>query len=56
MFHFDDLLLVLDRPLQELLAEIDLKTLATGLKDAPETIREKIFRNTSSRNRQFSRG
>ncbi len=53
MFHFDDLLLVLDRPLQELLAEIDLKTLATGLKDAPETIREKIFRNTSSRNRQL---
>jgi len=52
MFQFDDLLVAEDRPLQNLLAEIDVKTLACALKGARDEIAEKIFRNVSSRARQ----
>jgi flagellar motor switch protein FliG len=52
MFSFNDLLTVEDRPLQGLLAAIDLKTLALALKGADNAIAEKVLRNTSSRTRQ----
>lgn len=53
MFQFDDFLLVEDRPLQNLLAELDMTTLASAIKGASDQVSEKIFRNISSRTRQL---
>ena len=47
LYVFDDLLSVTDRSVQALLAEVNSGTLATALKDAPETISNKILSNMS---------
>jgi len=52
MFSFNDLQHIEDRPLQGLLAAIDLKTLALALKGADGAVADKVLRNTSSRTRQ----
>lgn len=49
LFLFEDLVRLSDRDLQKVLREVDLKTLALALKTAPETLREKVFRNVSQR-------
>ena len=49
MFVFDDMPLVEDRSLQRALREIDTKDLALALKGADNEIKEKFFRNMSSR-------
>lgn len=49
LYHFEDLLRIDDRSMQKLLSEIDLKTLALALKNAPDSIRDKILRNLSQR-------
>jgi len=49
MFVFDDMTLVEDRSLQRALREIDTKDLALALKGADNEIKEKFFRNMSSR-------
>lgn len=51
LYVFDDLLAVTDRSVQSLLAEVNSGTLATALKDAPETISNKILNNMSKRAR-----
>jgi flagellar motor switch protein FliG len=51
LYQFEDLLLIEDRSLQKLLAEIDAKNLAIALKAAPETIKEKVMNNLSKRAR-----
>lgn len=49
MFVFDDITLVDDRGFQQVLRRVDSKELAISLKAASEAIREKVFRNMSSR-------
>lgn len=49
MFVFEDISLVEDRSLQRALREIDTKDLALALKGASSEIREKFFKNMSSR-------
>lgn len=49
MFVFEDLLKIDDRGMQALLKEIENDVLVVSLKTANETIRDKIFRNISSR-------
>jgi flagellar motor switch protein FliG len=49
MFVFEDLVLVDDRGLQKMLRQVDSKDLAIALKGAPDTAKQKIFRNMSSR-------
>lgn len=49
LYHFEDLLRIDDRSMQKLLSEVDLKTLALALKNAPDTIKDKILRNLSQR-------
>lgn len=49
MFVFDDIPLVEDRSLQRALREIDTKDLALALKGADNEIKEKFFKNMSSR-------
>lgn len=49
MFVFEDLVLVDDRGMQNVLKEIDNKSLALALKLASEDLKEKIFKNMSKR-------
>ncbi|MEO8466678.1 MAG: flagellar motor switch protein FliG [Gammaproteobacteria bacterium] len=49
LFVFENLLKVDDRGMQAILREVQADTLATALKGADEEIREKIFKNMSSR-------
>jgi flagellar motor switch protein FliG len=49
MFVFDDLVLVDDRGFQKLLRRVETAELATALKAATEEVKEKVFRNMSSR-------
>lgn len=49
MFVFEDLVLVDDRGFQKLLRKIETSELAIALKAASEEVREKVFRNMSSR-------
>ena len=52
LYQFEDLLLIEDRSIQKLLAEIDSKTLGLALKDAPQEISEKVMGNLSKRARE----
>jgi flagellar motor switch protein FliG len=52
LYGFDDLLLVEDRSMQKLLAEIDSKTLASALKGASDAIKDKVRNNLSKRARE----
>ena len=49
MFVFEDLILVDDRGMQNVLKEVENKTLALALKMASEELKEKIFKNMSTR-------
>jgi flagellar motor switch protein FliG len=49
LFTFDDLVKLDDRSLQRVLREVDSKDLALALKGASEDLKEKVFRNMSSR-------
>ncbi len=49
MFVFEDVLLLDDRSMQRVLKEVDTKELSMALKGASEELREKFFRNMSSR-------
>ncbi len=49
MFVFDDLVNIDDRGIQTLLKEVDNNTLLLALKTAAEGVRDKVFRNLSSR-------
>ena len=49
MFVFEDLVLVDDRGLQKVLRRVESKDLAVALKAASEEVRNKIFKNMSSR-------
>jgi flagellar motor switch protein FliG len=49
MFVFEDIILVDDRGVQKLLRKVETMELAIALKAASEEVREKIFKNMSSR-------
>jgi len=49
IYRFEDIERMADRSVQKLLAEIDMSSLATALHDAPEQLRNKIFKNLSRR-------
>ena len=49
MFTFDDLMRVDDRGIQALLKEVQSESLLVALKGATDEMREKVFRNMSSR-------
>jgi flagellar motor switch protein FliG len=51
LYCFEDLLLIEDRSMQKLLAEIDSKSLASALKNAPDAIKDKVRNNLSKRAR-----
>lgn len=51
LYIFEDILTVTDRSVQALLAQVNSTTLATALKDEPETISNKILLNMSKRAR-----
>jgi flagellar motor switch protein FliG len=51
LYQFEDLMVIEDRSMQKLLAEIDSRSLATAIKSAPEAIREKVLNNLSKRAR-----
>lgn len=53
MFVFADLVNIDDRGIQTLLKEVDNQSLLLALKTAPEAIKEKIFKNLSSRATQM---
>jgi flagellar motor switch protein FliG len=50
--RLEDLLKIPDRQMQTLLTKLDMKTLATALKNAPEAVRNKVAANLSTRARQ----
>jgi flagellar motor switch protein FliG len=52
LYQFEDLLLIEDRSIQKLLADIDSKSLALALKGADEPVREKVCNNLSKRARE----
>jgi len=52
LYSFDDLLLLEDRSMQKLLAEIDSKSLASALKGASDAIKDKVQNNLSKRARE----
>lgn len=52
LYQFRDLLIIEDRSVQKLLAEIDTSTLAAAMVDAEEEIREKVMANLSRRARE----
>jgi flagellar motor switch protein FliG len=52
LYSFDDLLLIEDRSMQKLLAEIDSKSLASALKSASDEIKDKVRNNLSKRARE----
>lgn len=49
MFVFEDLILVDDRGMQKVLQRVDSQKLAMALKGASEEVRQKVFKNMSSR-------
>ena len=49
MFMFEDITKLDDRSVQQVLRQIDTATLALALKGVPDTVRDKITRNLSSR-------
>lgn len=49
MFVFEDIVHINDRGIQQVLKEIDTKELAIALKGASDQVKEKIFKNMSSR-------
>jgi flagellar motor switch protein FliG len=49
MFTFDDLLKIDDRGIQVLLKEVQSESLVIALKGATPELREKVFRNMSTR-------
>jgi flagellar motor switch protein FliG len=49
MFVFEDIASLDDRGLQEVLRQVDTKTIALALKDCPLPVREKIEANLSQR-------
>ncbi len=49
MFVFEDILLIDDRGIQRILKEIDTKDLTLALKGASDELKEKFFKNMSSR-------
>jgi flagellar motor switch protein FliG len=53
MFVFADLVNIDDRGIQTLLKEVDNQSLLLALKTAPDVIKEKIFKNLSSRATQM---
>jgi len=53
MFMFDDLILLDDRGMQALLKEVPNDKLLTALKTAPDEVKQKIFKNMSSRASQL---
>lgn len=53
MFVFADLVNIDDRGIQTLLKEVDNQSLLLALKTAPEVIKDKIFKNLSSRATQM---
>lgn len=53
MFVFDDLILLDDRGMQALLKEVPNDKLLVALKTSPEEIKQKIFKNMSSRASQL---
>ncbi len=53
LFTFDDLVNLSDRDVQTFLREVDTSRLAVALKAAPSTVRDKIFKNMSSRGAQM---
>jgi flagellar motor switch protein FliG len=52
LYSFDDVLLIEDRSMQKLLAEIDSKSLASALKSASDEIKDKVRNNLSKRARE----
>jgi flagellar motor switch protein FliG len=52
LYSFDDLLLIEDRSMQKLLAEIDSKSLASALKGASDAVKDKVRNNLSKRARE----
>jgi flagellar motor switch protein FliG len=52
LYQFEDLLLIEDRSVQKILAEIEAKVLATALKDAEKAIADKVLANLSKRARE----
>jgi flagellar motor switch protein FliG len=52
LYNFDDLLLIEDRSIQKLLAEIDSKSLASALKGASDEVKDKVRNNLSKRARE----
>jgi flagellar motor switch protein FliG len=52
LYSFEDMLIIEDRSMQKLLAEIDSKSLASALKGASEDIKEKVRSNLSKRARE----
>jgi len=55
MFVFEDLVKLDDRSIQRLLREIDSKDLALALRGVGEDVKEKVFKNMSSRAAQMLR-
>lgn len=53
MFVFDDLLAIDDKAIQTILKEVDNDTLVYSLKTATAEVRDKIFKNMSSRAAEF---
>ena len=49
MFVFEDIIILDDSGIQQVLKEVDTKELSLALKGASEEVKEKIFRNMSSR-------
>ncbi len=49
MFVFDDIIEIDDKGIQTMLREVQSETLIIALKGAPAELREKIFKNMSSR-------
>lgn len=52
LFIFDDIARLGDRAIQELLKATDTRVLATAMKNADETVTERIFKNLSERARE----
>jgi flagellar motor switch protein FliG len=53
MFLFEDIVMLDDRSIQRILREVDSKDLALALKGANEEVKQKIFKNMSSRAAQM---
>lgn len=48
-FNFNEILFLSDRDVQKILRKVDSSDLAQSLKDAPQEIKDKIFKNLSKR-------